>query len=180
MNRIRIIIIFNWVFIGLSCSTITLKSREGLDQHVDYNSFEKLNGNYKNSKNDTVNSYKSLYYNFKIDSLYQQKKLIVNLNVLDKNNIKIKLIDNERVIDSLIIKGKFRGGYFKIKRQWNTSFIAGPLLWILVDNIKYVGLTKANQLVIIDSGTGGIMLLVVFPIFAAESGQFENEYERIK
>jgi hypothetical protein len=90
------------------------------------------------------------------------------------------VLDNEFTIDSLTIKGKYRRGYFKVKRQWDASFIAGPLLWVLGDNFKYVGLTEENKLVIINSGSGGVMLLVAFPIFGAGSGQFENEYERIE
>ncbi len=80
----------------------------------------------------------------------------------------------------MTIKGKYRRGYFKMKRQYSTNFIAGPLLWILGDNFKYLGLTKDNKLIIIDSGNGGVMLFVIFPIFGSGSGQFENEYERIK
>ncbi len=163
-----------------SCSTIRLKSRKGLDIHLDAKSFDKLSGNYKNSKNDTINFRKTLYSNFNYDSLYKQKNLIVNFTPIDKNTIKLKVLDNETALDSLTIKGKYRRGYFKMRRQWSTSFIAGPLLWILGDNLKYIGLTKENKLVIIDSGSGGVMLLVVFPIFAAGSGQFENEYEQTK
>ena len=163
-----------------SCSTIRLKSRKGLDIHLDAKSFDKLSGNYKNSKNDTINFRKTLYSNFNYDSLYKQKNLIVNFTPIDKNTIKLKVLDNETALDSLTIKGKYRRGYFKMRRQWSTSFIAGPLLWILGDNLKYIGLTKENKLVIIDSGSGGVMLLVAFPIFAAGSGQFENEYEQTK
>ncbi len=106
--------------------------------------------------------------------------MIVNITPIGKNKIILKVVDNQSVIDSLTIKGKYRRGYFKMRRQWNTSFIAGPLLWILGDNLKYLGLTKENKLVIIDSGSGGVMLLVAFPIFGEGSGQFENEYERTK
>ena len=88
--------------------------------------------------------------------------------------------ENETIIESLTIKAKYRSGYFKIKRQWNSSFIFGPLIWELGDNFKYLGVTKENKLVIIDSGNGGVMLLVAFPIMGAGGGQVEHEYERIK
>jgi len=180
MTGNRILIILSLTLLVCSCSTVRLKSRKGKDIHLDKSSFEKLSGDFKNSKNDTINFRRTLYNNFSYDTVYRQKDLIVKITPIDKNKIKLKVIDNQYAIDSLTIKGKYRRGYFKMKRQWSTSFIAGPLLWILGDNLKYLGLTKENKLVIIDSGSGGVMLLVAFPIFGAGSGQFENEYERTK
>ena len=180
MKRSVTIVFLSLTMLFFSCSTIRLKSRKGLDIHLDANSFDKLSGNFKNSKNDTIKYHRTLYSNFVYDSLFRKKDLIVNINPIGKNKILLKVVDNQSVIDSLTIKGKYRRGYFKMRRQWSTSFIAGPLLWILGDNLKYLGLTKENKLVIIDSGSGGVMLLVAFPIFGAGSGQFENEYERTK
>ena len=148
--------------------------------HLDKSSFAALSGSFNNTKNDTVHFQRTLFSNFDYDLDYSQKNLIINLTPVDKHQIKLKVLDNAFTVDSLTIKGKFRRGYFKVRRQWDASFIAGPLLWVLGDNFKYVGLTKENKLVIINSGSGGVMLLVAFPIFGAGSGQFENEYERIE
>lgn len=180
MVKSRTIIFLSLTVLFCSCSTVRFKSRKGIDIHLDANSSSKISGNYKNSKNDTINFRRTLYSNFNYDSLSRQKDLIVNITPIDKNNIKLLVFDNKTPIDSLTIKGKYRRGYFKMRRQWSASFIAGPLLWILGDNLKYMGLTKENKLVIINSGSGGVMLLVAFPIFAGGSGQFENEYERKK
>jgi len=130
--------------------------------------------------NDTIRLGRTLYNNFNYDTISRQKDLVVNITPIDKHEIKLKVLDNEFTIDSLTIKGKFRRGYFKVRRQWEASFIVGPLVWVLGDNFKYVGLTKENKLVIINSGSGGVMLLVAFPIFGAGSGPFENEYERVE
>ena len=180
MTRNKIIIFLSLAMLVCSCSTIKLNTRKGLDIHLDANSSDKLSGDYKNSKNDTINVRRTLYNNFNYDTLYRQKNLIVNITPIDKNKIKLKVLDNETAIDSLTIKGKYRKGYFKIRRQWGTSFIAGPLLWIFGDNLKYLGVTNENKLVIIDSGGGGVLLLIAFPIFAAGGGQTEIEYERQK
>ena len=180
MTRNSILLIFSLALLICSCSTIKLKSRKGKDIHLDKSSFDTLSGSFKNTKNDTVHFQRTLFSNFDYDTVYNQKNLIVNFTPVDKHQIKLKVLDNEFTIDSLTIKGKYRRGYFKVRRQWDASFIAGPLLWVLGDNFKYVGLTKENKLVIINSGSGGVMLLVAFPIFGAGSGQFENEYERIE
>lgn len=180
MTGKRIIIFLSLTFLVCSCSTVRLKSRIGKDQHLDVNSFDKLSGDFKNSKNDTVYLYRTLYNNFNYDTIYRQKDLSVNLTPIDKNKVKLKVFDKETVIDSLTIKGKYRRGYFKVRREVNANFIAGPLLWVLAENTKYIGLTKDNNLVIMNSGGSGFLLLIALPIFAAGGGQTEVEYERQK
>lgn len=180
MTRNSILLIFSLALLICSCSTIKLKSRKGKDIQLDKRSFNVLRGSFKNTKKDTVHFQRTLFSNFDYDTVYNQKNLIVNFTPVDKHHIKLKVLDNEFTIDSLTIKGKYKRGYFKVRRQWEASFIVGPLVWVLGDNFKYVGLTGENKLVIINSGSGGVMLLVAFPIFGAGSGQFENEYERIE
>jgi hypothetical protein len=46
--------------------------------------------------------------------------------------------------------------------------------------LKYIGLTKENNLVILNSGNSGVMFALFFPVFAAGSGQFVNEYNRVE
>ncbi len=178
MIRNRITIFLSLTMLVCSCSTVRLKSRIDKDQYLDVNSFDKLSGDFKNSKDDTIYHYSTLYNNFNYDTLYRQKDLIVNFKPIDKNIIKLKVFDNETAIDSLTIKGKYRKGYFKVRRQVKANFIAGPLLWVLAENTKYIGLTKDNNLVVMNSGGSGFLLLIAFPIFAAGGGQTNIEYER--
>ena len=180
MKSSRIIFLLILTITFCSCSTIRLSHREGKDIQLDNNSLGKLNGNYSNITLDTNHINRTLFNNFRYDSVYKQTNLSVNITPIDNKTINLKLLNNNILIDSLTIKGNYRRGYFKIRRQWNTSFIAGPLLWILGDNFKYLGLTNENNLVIVNSGGGGVMLLIVIPIFAAGGGQLENEYERTK
>jgi hypothetical protein len=163
-----------------SCSTINLKSRKGIDEFLNASTFNKLSGDFVNSKHDSIKNQRTLYYNFNYDTIYKKKDLVINIKPIDKRNIEIKVIDKEIIIDSLTLKGKFKNGYFKTKRKWNSDFFFGPILWLLGDNYKYLGLTKDNNLVIIDSGNGGMILLVFFPLIGGGSGQSENEYQRKK
>lgn len=180
MTRNTFLLILSLNLMLCSCSTIRIKSRRGKDIDLDANSYNKLLGEFKNSKNDTIYLGRTLYDNFNYNTLLIQKDLIINITPIDKHELKLKVFDNEFTADSITIKGKYRRGYFKVRRQWSASFIVGPLVWILGDSFKYIGLTNENNLVILNSGSGGVMLLVAFPIFGAGSGQFENEYERIK
>ncbi len=178
MGRHRIIILLSLTLLVCSCSTVRFKDRIGKDVYLDADSFDKLNGDFKNSKTDTINLHRTLYNNFNYDTIYRQKDLIVNFTPIDKKRLKLKVLDNGIVIDSLTIKGKYRKGYFKTRTEIKANFIAGPLLWVLAENKKYIGLTNDNNLVILNSGGSGFLLLIAFPIFAAGGGQTTIEYER--
>lgn len=161
-----------------SCSTVRFKDRIGKDISLDANSLDKLSGDFKNSNNDTTNFRTTLYNNFNYDTLFRKKDLIVNYTPIDKNRIKLKVLDTETVIDSLTIKGKYRKGYFKVRTEVKANFIVGPFLWVLTENTKYIGMTNDNNLVILNSGGSGFLLLIAFPIFVAGGGQSIIEYER--
>ena len=122
--------------------------------------------------------YRSLYNNFNYDTIYGKQDLLVNIIPIDKNRLKIKLLDKGIGIDSLTIKGKYKNSYFKTRTEVKTKFIAGPLLWVLAENKKYIGLTNENNLIILNSGGSGFLLLIAFPIFAAGGGQTTIKYER--
>ncbi len=180
MKGARILFLLILTITFCSCSTIRLSHRKEKDIHLDQTSFKKLNGNYSNITLDTNHINRTLFDNFQYDSVYKQTNLSVNITAVDNKTIHLKLLNNDILMDSLTIKGNYRRGYFKIRRQWNTSFITGPLLWILGDNFNYLGLTNENNLVVVNSGGGGVMLLIVIPIFAAGGKQFESEYARTK
>jgi hypothetical protein len=163
-----------------SCTTIKLAERESKDVEITEESFQKLEGTFSNIGLDTNHSNRTLLNNFLTDSIYSKEELSLQIESIDQKSIMLKVWYRDTLVDSLTVKGKFKKGYFKVRRDWNTSFIAGPLLWILGDDLKYIGLTNTNNLVVINSGGGGLMLLVVVPIFAAGGAQFENEYVRIK
>lgn len=179
MTRFFLLLFLSLSLLSLSCSSISLKSRKGLDMYLSSDSCHKLSGNYRNVQGDTSENYITLYHHFHFEKRSYRDLLTANLNVIDKNTIQLKFLFGDFVVDSLTLKGKFRKGYFRMDRQWDADFIAGPLVWIIGDNYKYIGLTKENKLVIVDSGRGGVLLLVFFPAFGAESGQYESEFERL-
>lgn len=167
--------------LSTACTSVKLTSRYGKDIELTPINLNQLKGKYSNISLDTVHFNRTLIGNFQFDTLFKQKESsFVTIEPLDAKTLNLNLFKADSNICTMTVKGKFRKGYFKVKRQWNSSFIAGPLLWILGDNLKYLGLTNENNLVIINSGDGGVMLLIAFPIFAAGSRQFINEYQRKK
>lgn len=180
MKNLRIFFIFLLSTAFYACSTINLSYRNGKDIKLGVHSLDKLDGDFFNMPQDTNHIGASFFNNFQHDSVYHQKNLKINVTAITNKTLSLKLFDNSTLVDSLIIKGKTQKGYFRIKREWSTDFIAGPLLWALVEEHKYVGLTKENDLVLINSGGNGIILLILFPFFAANGGQSTNQYHRTK
>lgn len=104
----------------------------------------------------------------------------IGITPINTKSIELKLLRENSLISTLKVQGKYKRGYFRVKRKQYSKFIAGPLLWIMGDNFKYIGLTKKDDLVILNSGSGGVLIALVLPIFAAGSGQYENVYIREK
>jgi hypothetical protein len=177
--KIIVSVFFSVLFFS-SCTTIKLAERESKDIEITKESFQKLQGTFSNIGLDTNHRNRTLLSNFLTDSIYSKEELCLQIEPINQKSIMLKVWNQDNLVESVAVKGKFRRGYFKVRRQWSSSFIAGPLLWILSDDLKYIGLTNTNNLVVINSGGGGLMLLVVVPIFAAGGLQFENEYVRIK
>lgn len=166
--------------ITCSCSTINLSNRKGKDAHLSKDSYHQLEGVFYNGTIDSLPKRYTLYNQLKYDSAHQQEHFRVRVIPIDDKSIRFELLDNNKLLDSLIINGKYRKGYFKAKKKRNVNFIAGPLLWIVSDNFKCLGLTKGGDMVIINSGGSGIMWFIILPIFSASAGQSETEYGRVE
>jgi hypothetical protein len=164
--------------VSQSCSSAKLSARYNKDVELNDSNFDQLKGNYSNFTTDTIHRNRTLFSNFQTDTLYSKSAYTVEIIPIGNKMLELRLNRNDTLMSSIRINGKYRKGYFKVKRQWNSEFIVGPLVWLLGDNLKYVGLTKSDDLVILSS-SGGVMLLIVFPIFAAGT-QNENVYARKK
>ncbi len=92
----------------------------------------------------------------------------------------LELKHNGITIKKVTLKGKYKNGYFKVKRQFAFSGIVGPLVWVVGEHINYIGLSKDNNLVVFDSGGVGVLFIVALPIFVADGDKRDNEYVRTK
>lgn len=172
-------------FIGLSlllasCSTVNLNNRKGKDVALSKDSYHQLEGVFYNGTIDSLPKRYSLYSQLKYDTTHQPQHLEVRVTPIDAESIRFELLENNKVIDTLKINGKYHKGYFKAKRNRNTTFIAGPLLWIISDDFKCLGLSNSSNLVVVNSGGSGIMWFTILPIYSAGRGQSETEHARIK
>lgn len=181
-------ILFFMVLIA-SCSTVNMTARNGKDIPLTSSDYLKLKGTFSNQSLDTnrFNFKRTLFENFTFDTLgRRQTDFYAEVLPVDEKTVTINLYRYDKLdiqdvlIKSMTLKGKFKRGYFKVKRQYVKKFIAGPFLWVFGEHQNYIGLTKENNLVILESGGSGVLLLVVLPFFVAGGDKHDYEYTRTK
>ncbi|MCW3101736.1 MAG: hypothetical protein JWO09_176 [Bacteroidetes bacterium] len=185
-------IIISFIFFALftsSCSTVNLSARKGKDLSLNSNDYLKLKGTYSNLALDTNRATfkRTLFENFTLDTLGRsQTGFYSELIPIDNKTLTVnfykhnKLYAKDELVKSVTLKGKFKDGYFKIKRKYPVRFIAGPLLWVLGERQSYVGLTNDNNIVILDSRGKGVLFFIVLPFFVAGGDKHDYEYTRNK
>jgi len=103
----------------------------------------------------------------------------IHLQAISRKLIRVEKFKHGVLIDTSLIPGKFKNGYFKTKRNWETHFNFGPLVWTLQDHYNYIGLTKDHNLVFIHLDGGSIGFLLLFPFMTGNSHQYALEYPPI-
>jgi len=182
MKHLTVLLLILSLFIS-SCSTVNLKARAGKDVFLSSVDHEKFKGAYSNLPIDTNYRRRGLYCYFtkgNKDTLCIQKQYSVEIIPVDAKTLTVNLNDNEMLIQRLTLKGKYKKGYFKAKRQFLFSGVVGPLVWVFGENINYLGLSKDNNLVVLNSGGAGVLFFIVLPIFVAGGNKHDHEYRRIK
>jgi hypothetical protein len=181
----KIIFVIFLTFLISSCSTLNLATRKGKDLQLISSDFEKFNGTYLNISTDTNNLRLPLYCNFtkgkqSKDTLCRRKQYDVKVLSDGPKNLTLELNDNGITIQKVTLKGKYKNGYFKVKRQLVFKWAFGPLVWVFEEHINCIGLSKNNNLVVLDSGGVGVLFIVAIPIFVAGGDKQDNEYIRTK
>lgn len=192
------ILIFSILTLTLSsCSTVNLKVRKGKDIVISSTNYQKLKGTYENQLLDTIglNFTKTLFDNFTIGTYKKRQSdfytnfytnFYTEIIPVDSFTLKLNFYKHEEIliknelVKSITLKGELKNGYFKVKRQYPTKFIAGPLLWMLGEKQNYIGLTNDNNLVVLNSGGKGALFLIVVPFFVAKGDAHNYEYKRIE
>ncbi|UTW64969.1 hypothetical protein KFE94_09775 [bacterium SCSIO 12643] len=146
--------------------------RKGLDQKLTSKNYTFLSGAFDCShKNLPLISTREEHTKSPYDS--------VHLQAISRKLILIEKYAHGVCIDTIQIKGKFKNGYFKTKRNWETHYTAGPLLWTLQDHFNYIGLTKDHNLILLHMDGGTVGFFLFFPFMAGNNHQYASEYPQI-
>ena len=101
----------------------------------------------------------------------------VELKVVSETKLIATFLSNNKIIEEKILRGKYGKGYFILKSRYKASFKFGPLLWGLAGFKIFLGVTRENNLILLESN-GGTAMFFLLPIFPASEHHF-LEYKRI-
>ena len=93
----------------------------------------------------------------------------LELKVINKNRIRVSYMNESDIIDSKIMKGKIKNGYFEFRRRY---FIVPIVILNLFRNSKTrIGLLNDNNLIVDGRNIAFGTIMVLFPFF-------HNDYEQ--
>ncbi len=173
--KVSIIILF-FITILASCTTFIKNPRKiGLKPStVELN--KSIEGQFTN-----LNGRASIWYQIKKRKKVNNKSVKANretveLTIISAKIIKLKLIENKFVKDSIFVSGNFKDNSFTFDTKRNIEDVF-PLLWSF-NKIKFsIKVDSSNNLVLSRSGWS-VIFLIVGPIMAAD-GCIEFNYLRV-
>ena len=145
-----------------SCSYIRLNGRKDKDIYITDHNSSLLLGSYYIT--DTLRS--------------ANDTMLIVIDSVGRKAIFYQYSDSSKQMRHGVYKGHFKKGYFKVKKEYTFTFIFGPLLYMVQDDYLCIGLSRNNELVLVKTYPGSVLLLVAFPVGAAGGGQYEEIYKQ--
>ncbi|AXY73264.1 hypothetical protein D3H65_04405 [Paraflavitalea soli] len=167
-----------------SCATINISDRNKVktDQQLTSTDIAKLNGTFTNKANDSlplgVNTLWDRLFNHPEPMKDRWAHATVKLEVASPTAITLSLMDADKLIDTRTVRFKYKKGYIKLRTQMNGKMLVGPLLWGLQVSKSYLGLTVDNQLILLNS-KGGTLMVICVPAFGS-GGENDIAYRRVE
>jgi len=199
MKRLIVLSVIILSMIMFSCATF---SKNGFRKKVDKleeTDITKINGDYsfyplkryirdKSPNNDIPDSLRSNNaYDFLMNENYQKRKEFdslrkpenkyqVRLNLIDKKNLKIEVLENLVKIKDTLLKGKYKKGMFYLDNKFLECHGVPYIFGGCNNNKRRIGLTKNGNLLVNEAiDNSGALLLI---IGAGYSYNITYEYER--
>ena len=179
MKKLSYIILAGLFTSLYSCSSVNHLKRADKDIPLNSDIFMLLSGSYSNNSSDSTGHGHSFWKSFDTATCFNYTNYKITITVNDLNTLKLKLYYEDSVASVNMLHGHFINGYFVVDREWSTQVIGGPLLWYLTNNLRYIGINKNNNLVLLDGEKKVLVFLMLLPI-QIKKMQYENEYKRIK
>jgi hypothetical protein len=164
-----------------SCTSLKPITANSSLQTIGPSEISKFNGNYEIISLDS--SFRTLEYALTFSGQFDFLDLPknndrVNMAIIDSRHLKISVYKSDTLIVSRIIKGRIFQNYFH-SNLTSIAFVK-PFYGIL--NIYRrqkvrLGLLQSGDL-ILDCDTGGVLLLVAFPIFGSSDEQYNLVFKR--
>jgi hypothetical protein len=175
MKKIYLLLFITSCLTLHSCSTIDTKIRnDKSDIKLNESNRNQLNGTYKIYDTKNQISLPFIIGKSKFETVQDGS---IKLESIDEKKIAVTIMKNDSIIESYILKGKFKNGYFIKKTKFTAEFPFGPLLWGLGNYKNALGINNENNLIILENHSGMSFFLIA-PIFGA-GGDYEVEYKKL-
>jgi hypothetical protein len=164
------LILFALVPMISSCGSVHVLAKKRDDVFLTAKNRDELNGIYNNSSVSSP-------ANTDLYPIWQRlNNKDVYADTIDNPRIQFRFVSDrklsayvlsgKRVIEEKDFHGRFRHGYFILRNRLKARSMVGPLLWGFAGFRIYVGITKKNELVLLESNCGSAVLLCL-PFFWA-------------
>lgn len=167
-----------------SCSAVNISDRNKThtDQQLTSGDINKINGTFTNKATDNghveVNALWERLFNFPSPMKERWANATVKLEVASPKTITLTLLDADKIIETRTVRFKYEKGYIRLKTQRNGKMLVGPLVWGLQVSKSYLGLTVDNQLILLNS-KGGTLMVICVPAFGS-GGENDIAYSRVE
>ena len=168
------------LLISVLASCASLKSDKNVNGQINLTkeNLTLLNGNYSRKPlNQSENWKGDLFWSFYTKGISGVDSLCVaKITVIDEKNLKVTLIENDKVLKSKILKGKLKNGYFEMNRR--VFFIPAVFLNVFRTTKFRIGILDNKNLTTdfkeIAFGTG----FFIIPFFNKDK-EFDFEYKKV-
>jgi hypothetical protein len=157
-----------------SCSTISKIDRAGKDYNIDNKSFERINGRYNNrntQSNWTI--YDMLYDRRLFHKKLKNDSVVVVIKAINAKKLELSFVKGNTCFRKQKLRGHYENGYFSVNAKFGFLSPLFPILWGPGTYNMSIGISKNDNLVILESH-GGTAIFLVIPFFASGS---EGDYE---
>ena len=165
--------IFNLILITClclcSCSSSLIKTTA--HKQLTTENFQELNGFYKNKEKISLKE-GIVFQHFSKDT-FTQDDLSIKIQTPDTRSLKVHYLTEDSVFKSLLFRGKYKHGYFKVNRKLTCTFPLGILFWGIRQESVYIGLDPQTDLLVINDH-GGTAIFLIIPV-----GGADGEYKEI-
>ena len=145
-----------------SCASLDLWRRAGKDEKLTTARSSLLQGTYG------FTAGKATPYNNALCAFAGRDSIDHSLNIVvtpeGSRRVRIHRTDGHNGDSlNLLLKGRYRKGYFITRSKWSAVFPAGPLLWGLDISRLALGITREGQMVLVYT-SGGILFIIAMPV----------------
>lgn len=175
------LIILTVAIVASSCTSLKPIVQSGSLQTLTETDLSKFNGDYEIFSIDT--SFRTSEFALTYSSKFDLRNLPmtndrINLLSIDRSHLKVTVYKKDKVVKTKIIKGHVSQNYFQFKLTRISTI--RPFYFILngyATQKNRIGLLKNGDLTL-DTAGGGVLLLVIMPIFGTDGELYNLVFKR--